>query len=113
LKESPSETEAILAEQIRYYRARALEYDEWWERLGRYDRGSEESARWFSEQATAGHRERKTLSNRESFGCPALRESTLPAENEDLDLARLRLPRRDRLRPAGLSHFPNVVEIHE
>jgi SAM-dependent methyltransferase len=50
LKESPSETEAILAEQIQYYRARALEYDEWWERRGRYDRGSEENARWFSER---------------------------------------------------------------
>jgi SAM-dependent methyltransferase len=44
------ETEAILAEQIRYYRARTLEYDEWWERRGRYDRGSEENARWFSER---------------------------------------------------------------
>jgi demethylmenaquinone methyltransferase/2-methoxy-6-polyprenyl-1,4-benzoquinol methylase len=50
LKEFTPQTEAILAEQIRYYRARALEYDEWWERLGRYDRGSEDNARWFSER---------------------------------------------------------------
>src|SRR6266508_6846961 len=27
-----------------------LEYDEWWQRRGRYDRGSEENARWFSER---------------------------------------------------------------
>jgi 2-polyprenyl-3-methyl-5-hydroxy-6-metoxy-1,4-benzoquinol methylase len=43
-------TDALLAEQIEYYRARALEYDEWWDRLGRYDRGPEARARWFSER---------------------------------------------------------------
>ncbi|MBA3947217.1 MAG: class I SAM-dependent methyltransferase [Herpetosiphonaceae bacterium] len=32
-----------------YYRARAAEYDEWWNRQGRYDRGSEANARWFAE----------------------------------------------------------------
>lgn len=43
--------EALLAEQIAYYRARAPEYDEWWRRIGRYDHGPEENARWFAEVA--------------------------------------------------------------
>jgi demethylmenaquinone methyltransferase/2-methoxy-6-polyprenyl-1,4-benzoquinol methylase len=42
---------AVLAEQIAYYRARAAEYDEWWERLGRYDRGDPATAAWRSEVA--------------------------------------------------------------
>lgn len=39
----------FLDEQLSYYRARAGEYDEWWHRQGRYDRGVEENARWFAE----------------------------------------------------------------
>jgi demethylmenaquinone methyltransferase/2-methoxy-6-polyprenyl-1,4-benzoquinol methylase len=39
----------LLAEQRRYYRARAPEYDAWWERRGRYDRGAAANARWFAE----------------------------------------------------------------
>jgi demethylmenaquinone methyltransferase/2-methoxy-6-polyprenyl-1,4-benzoquinol methylase len=39
----------LLAEQRRYYRARAPEYDAWWQRRGRYDRGAEANARWFAE----------------------------------------------------------------
>ena len=39
----------LLQEQIDYYRARAGEYDQWWLRTGRYDRGPEENARWFAE----------------------------------------------------------------
>lgn len=38
--------DAILAEQAAYYRARAGEYDEWWNRHGAYDRGDEENAAW-------------------------------------------------------------------
>ncbi len=41
----------LLAEQVRYYRARAGEYDDWWFRRGRYDRGEEANARWFAEAA--------------------------------------------------------------
>ena len=41
----------ILQEQIDYYRARAGEYDEWWFRQGRYDRGAEFNARWHAETA--------------------------------------------------------------
>ncbi len=41
--------EELLAEQIAYYRARASEYDEWWERRGRFDRGAQANARWFAE----------------------------------------------------------------
>ncbi|MFL5560801.1 MAG: class I SAM-dependent methyltransferase [Gemmatimonadaceae bacterium] len=36
-------------EQIAYYRARAPEYDEWFLRHGRYDRGSALNTRWYHE----------------------------------------------------------------
>ena len=38
-----------LLEQLAYYRARAAEYDEWWLRQGRYDRGAALNAQWFAE----------------------------------------------------------------
>jgi demethylmenaquinone methyltransferase/2-methoxy-6-polyprenyl-1,4-benzoquinol methylase len=41
--------DAVLTEQLDYYRARALEYDKWWLREGRFDRGPEANARWFAE----------------------------------------------------------------
>jgi 2-polyprenyl-3-methyl-5-hydroxy-6-metoxy-1,4-benzoquinol methylase len=39
----------ILQEQIEYYRQRASEYDEWFLRLGRYDRGETHRQQWFPE----------------------------------------------------------------
>lgn len=45
-------TEArILRDQIDYYRARASEYDEWWFRTGRFDRGAELNAQWRADTA--------------------------------------------------------------
>ena len=41
----------ILDEQLAYYRARAGEYDEWFLREGRYDRGEEHRRAWFGEVA--------------------------------------------------------------
>ncbi|MFN8497504.1 MAG: class I SAM-dependent methyltransferase [Anaerolineae bacterium] len=38
-----------LQEQIDYYRARAPEYDEWFLRLGRYDKGAALNRLWFDE----------------------------------------------------------------
>ncbi len=38
--------EDLLAEQRSYYQARAPEYDEWWQRRGRFDRGEEELLEW-------------------------------------------------------------------
>jgi SAM-dependent methyltransferase len=38
--------EGLLAEQRAYYRARAPEYDEWWQRRGRFDRGSDLAEEW-------------------------------------------------------------------
>jgi SAM-dependent methyltransferase len=38
-----------LTQQLEYYRARAGEYDDWWFRTGRYDRGPESNAAWFGE----------------------------------------------------------------
>lgn len=43
--------DAVLTEQLDYYRARAREYDRWWLREGRFDRGPEANARWFAEAA--------------------------------------------------------------
>jgi SAM-dependent methyltransferase len=39
----------LLEGQLAYYRARAGEYDEWFLRKGRHDRGPEWNRRWFSE----------------------------------------------------------------
>jgi SAM-dependent methyltransferase len=46
---APMSDSGILRDQIDYYRARAGEYDEWWFRTGRYDRGPEFNARWHAE----------------------------------------------------------------
>jgi ubiquinone/menaquinone biosynthesis C-methylase UbiE len=48
---SHSETDRLLKGQRRYYAARAPEYDQWWERGGRYDRGEAENQVWFEEVA--------------------------------------------------------------
>jgi 2-polyprenyl-3-methyl-5-hydroxy-6-metoxy-1,4-benzoquinol methylase len=42
-------TDTVLQDQIEYYRARAGEYDEWFYRKGRYDRGAELNQAWFDE----------------------------------------------------------------
>ena len=39
----------LIDQQIKYYQARANEYDEWFLRQGRYDRGSDINNRWFKE----------------------------------------------------------------
>jgi SAM-dependent methyltransferase len=41
--------EELLEGQLAYYRARAGEYDEWFLRQGRHDRGPDWNRRWFSE----------------------------------------------------------------
>lgn len=41
--------QALLADQVAYYRARAAEYDEWWFRTGRYDRGAALNAAWHAD----------------------------------------------------------------
>ncbi|MGH2533177.1 MAG: class I SAM-dependent methyltransferase [Thermomicrobiales bacterium] len=43
------ELDRILHEQRDYYDARATEYDEWWQRQGRYERDGEANERWFAE----------------------------------------------------------------
>lgn len=45
--------ERDIAEQIEYYRARAGEYDEWFERAGRYDFGAEEREAFKAEERAA------------------------------------------------------------
>jgi len=39
----------VIQDQIAYYRARASEYDEWFYRLNRYDRGPEINQLWFDD----------------------------------------------------------------
>ncbi len=53
----------LLTEQRAFYRARAPEYDEWWQRRGRYDRGEEMAAEW--DQARSS---RWTIAALEAFG---------------------------------------------
>ena len=43
--------EELLAEQRSYYQARAPEYDEWWQRRGRYARGEQQLLEWQSQVA--------------------------------------------------------------
>ena len=43
--------DALLAEQVRYYRERAPEYEDWWYRRHDYDRGLADNARWFADVA--------------------------------------------------------------
>ena len=49
---------ALLDDQIAYYRARAPEYDAWWFRTGRFDRGGENNAAW---NADVAHVERAVV----------------------------------------------------
>jgi SAM-dependent methyltransferase len=44
-------TEEVLAEQVTYYRARAPEYDDWWERRGSYDLGEQVTTAWRADAA--------------------------------------------------------------
>lgn len=43
------DTAALLCEQMAYYRARSPEYDQWWQRAGKYDRGPLFHRRWDEE----------------------------------------------------------------
>ena len=38
--------DGVLADQRAFYRARAPEYDEWWQRRGRYDLGLDDTLEW-------------------------------------------------------------------
>ena len=46
------DTTKLIRDQIEYYRSRSSEYDEWFYRIGRYDRGQENNDRWFVEVET-------------------------------------------------------------
>ena len=45
--------DSVLAEQQRYYAARAPEYDDWWFRRGRYELEPDAKARWEADAAEA------------------------------------------------------------
>ena len=46
---SHSVSAQTLQEMMVYYRERAREYDQWFYRQERFDRGAENNARWFAE----------------------------------------------------------------
>jgi len=46
-----TEDSTPLDQQLDYYRARAVEYDQWWLRQGRYDRGASLNSQWFADAA--------------------------------------------------------------
>ena len=48
-KVSASVDRELLAGQVAYYRDRAAEYDQWWFRTGRFDRGSEHNKSWLAD----------------------------------------------------------------
>src|SRR5215217_1383077 len=50
---SPTVSNDVLAEMAQYYRDRAPEYDQWFERQGRYDQGDEANAAWFADVTEA------------------------------------------------------------
>jgi demethylmenaquinone methyltransferase/2-methoxy-6-polyprenyl-1,4-benzoquinol methylase len=55
----------VLREQLEYYQARAGEYDEWFLREGRYDRGPEHRTEWFREAGLVEAALRDTLQSGE------------------------------------------------
>jgi ubiquinone/menaquinone biosynthesis C-methylase UbiE len=46
------EDDQLLAEQRHFYQARAPEYDEWWQRIGRYDHGDDDRREWHRQVAS-------------------------------------------------------------
>jgi demethylmenaquinone methyltransferase/2-methoxy-6-polyprenyl-1,4-benzoquinol methylase len=48
---APRGDQPLIDEQIAYYRARAAEYDAWWFRTGRFDRGEDNNAAWRADVA--------------------------------------------------------------
>jgi SAM-dependent methyltransferase len=58
----------LLSEQIEYYRARAGEYDDWFLRRGRYDRGPELNNLWHAEAEQARQALRAAVSASKSAG---------------------------------------------
>jgi len=57
MADAPSDVaeDTLLADQRAYYRRRAPEYDQWWQRVGRYDRGDAARRDWEDQVATLEH----------------------------------------------------------
>lgn len=98
----------LLAEQRAFYRARAPEYDEWWQRRGRYDRGPDLAEQWDQQvaQVTAALDVFGATGDvlemaggtgwwTERLGRTAGRLTVLDASPETLDLNRARVGRPD------------------
>ena len=99
----PPNVSAILAEQQAYYRARAGEYDEWWLRTGRWNRGADLNARWFADVAAV------------ESGLTAFLDAARPRHALELAcgtglFTRLVAPRVDQL--LALDGSPEVIAIN-
>jgi SAM-dependent methyltransferase len=46
MEAGPADSADLLSDQRAFYRARAPEYDQWWQRRGRYDHGPDDAAEW-------------------------------------------------------------------
>jgi demethylmenaquinone methyltransferase/2-methoxy-6-polyprenyl-1,4-benzoquinol methylase len=55
MKDASAPDRRLLDDQIAYYRARAPEYDAWWFRSGRFDRGPANNAAWHADVAIVEH----------------------------------------------------------
>ena len=51
MEDCSADDSQLLADQVAYYRARAAEYDAWWFRTGRFDRGAANNAAWQADVA--------------------------------------------------------------
>lgn len=91
----------IVDEQIRYYRARAPVYDDWFLRRGPFDHGEEENARWFSEVEEV----RGALRNEQATGTSVL-ELACGTGHWTAELS------RRATRVLALDASPEVLEIN-
>jgi len=62
-----SDDVALLADQVAYYRARAAEYDAWWYRTGRFDRGADNNQAWRADVAIVEGAVEAMLANARPF----------------------------------------------
>ena len=63
MSDDPRRDRSLLDQQIAYYRARAPEYDAWWFRTGRFDRGADNNAAWLRDTAIVEAEVDKMLAN--------------------------------------------------
>ena len=91
----------VIQTQLSYYRERAGEYDEWFFRRGRYDRGAEHRAEWFREIGTV-----------ESHLLPMVRDKEVVEFAAGTGLWTKRLLDAGACRILAIDGSPEVLEIN-